>query len=436
MQQNESNTGRRKRVVLTTFGSLGDLHPYLAIALGLQARGYESIIATSPCYRQKIERLGLGYRSLRPDSDFVSDPAVMRRIVSRLGLIRVVNEILFPVLRESYEDTRKAAEGADLLVSHPLAAYVTRLVAEKTGVPWVSTMPAPLGFFSICDPSVFPLAPALSNKLRLLGPAFWRPAFWLGRRATRFLAKPWYQLRAEIGLPPTIEGNPLADSHSPLMVLAPFSKLLADKQPDWPPQTVISGFATFDDGGAGLPAALAGFLDDGPAPIVFTLGTAVAADAGTFFEQSVAAAKLVGHRAVLIVQDPRNRLPDLPAGIAAFDYAPFSELFPRAAVIVHHGGIGTTGLAMRSGCPMLVVPSAWDQPDNAERVARLGTARTLPRHRYTGAARRPNCDNYWGIRPTRYGRGRLENGYSKRTASVGPVMLWNLSCDEGRPATS
>ncbi len=69
--------------------------------------------------------------------------------------------------------------------------------------------------------------------------------------------------------------------------------------------------------------------------------------------------------------------------MAAFDYAPFSELFPRAAVIVHAGGVGTSGLAMRSGRPALAVPYAHDQPDNAERVARLGIARTVPAWRYT-----------------------------------------------------
>ena len=71
--------------------------------------------------------------------------------------------------------------------------------------------------------------------------------------------------------------------------------------------------------------------------------------------------------------------------MTACDYAPFSELFPRAAAIVHHGGIGTTGLAMRSGRPMLVMPCAWDQPDNAERVARLGIARIISRRHYTPA---------------------------------------------------
>jgi UDP:flavonoid glycosyltransferase YjiC (YdhE family) len=202
----------------------------------------------------------------------------------------------------------------------------------------------------------------------------------------RWLARPWYRLRQEIGLPPVADLNPLTEGHSPALHLATFSKWLADKQPDWPAQTVVTGFPWYDrDGDAGLPPALARFLDSGPPPVVFTVGTAVSADAGSFFEQSVGAAKLLGRRAVLLLKEPHNRPRSLPEGVAAFEYAPFSELFPHAAAIVHHGGIGTTGLAMRSGRPMLVMPCAWDQPDNAERAARLGIARTIPRHHYTPA---------------------------------------------------
>ena len=84
--------------------------------------------------------------------------------------------------------------------------------------------------------------------------------------------------------------------------------------------------------------------------------------------------KALGRRAVLLVgTELKNSLPDpLPAGVAAFDYAPFSELFPRAAAIVHQGGVGTTAQAMRAGRPMLVVPFSHDQPDNAERVEQAG----------------------------------------------------------------
>jgi UDP:flavonoid glycosyltransferase YjiC (YdhE family) len=375
---------RKRRIVLTTFGSLGDLHPYIAIGRGLQARGHEVVVATSPCYRQKIEALRLGYRAIRPDSAWVNDADVMRRFMHiRWGLIRVGREWVLPALRESYEDILAASEGADLLVSHPLAAYATRLVAEKTGILWASTMPAPMGFFSAYD-AVPAAVPLFSKHLRLLGPTFCTALRWLAKRGTRFLAKPWYRLRAEIGLPPAREANPLSDSHSPLLVLALFSRALADQQPDWPPHTILTGFPLYDQvGEAGLPPALARFLSDGPPAIVFTLGSAVPTEAGPFFEHSVAATNLLGRRAVLIVKDARNRLPLLPDGMAAFDYAPFSQLFPRAAAVVHHGGIGTTGLAMGSGRPMLVMPSAWDQPDHAERVTRLGIARTVPRTRYT-----------------------------------------------------
>jgi UDP:flavonoid glycosyltransferase YjiC (YdhE family) len=293
--------------------------------------------------------------------------------------------MVLTALRESYEDTLAAAEDADLLLSS-MATLATRLVAEKRGIPWVSAMHVPTLFFSAYDPPLLPGFAGLSRTFRFLGPAFWGP---LGRFmiwATGWMGRPLYRLRQEIGLPPAPEVNSLVEGYSPRLHLALFSKHLLDKQSDWPAQTLVTGFPWYDtEGSTGLPAALAQFLDDGPPPIVFTLGTAVAADAGTFYESSARAARLLGYRAVLILKDPRNRPPLLPDGVAAFEYAPFSQLFPRAAAIVHHGGIGTTGLAMRSGRPMLVMPCAWDQPDNAERVARKGISRTISRHRYTPA---------------------------------------------------
>ena len=128
----------RKRIVLTTFGSLGDLHPYIATALELQKRGHEAVLATCKYHRQRIEALGIGFRAVRPDVDWMINPTVMRRLMDlRRGTERVVREIVLPVIRQSYEDTRAAAENADLLVSHVLT-YATRLVAEKKGSPWAA----------------------------------------------------------------------------------------------------------------------------------------------------------------------------------------------------------------------------------------------------------------------------------------------------------
>src|SRR5262249_37445269 len=147
-----NSTPSARRVVFATLGSWGDVLPYLAIALGLRERGHQVILATSACYREKVHALGVGFRAMRPDSDWVADPALMRRRSHPgLGLIRVAREWLLPALRQTYEDTAAAVEGADLLVSHPLAAYAARLVAEKKRVPWVSTMLVPVGFFSVHD---------------------------------------------------------------------------------------------------------------------------------------------------------------------------------------------------------------------------------------------------------------------------------------------
>ena len=159
-----------KRIVITTVGSLGDVYPFLAIALGLQSRGHDVLLATCEAYRKKIEGLGLGFRPLRPDSDALDDPAVMGRYMDlRRGTKRVLRDWVMPVIRESYEDTQAAAEGADLLVSHAIT-FATRLVAEKRGIPWVSTMVSPVGFFSAFAPPLMPGYPGLSKAIRRMGP--------------------------------------------------------------------------------------------------------------------------------------------------------------------------------------------------------------------------------------------------------------------------
>jgi UDP:flavonoid glycosyltransferase YjiC (YdhE family) len=407
-----TTSGKKKRILLTTFGSLGDLHPYVAVALGLQSRGHEAVIATSGFYRQKIEGLGIGFRLVRPDKpDFEADPDLMRRIMDRRQGTETVIKFMMPVLRQSYEDTLAAAAGADLLVSHSLT-FTTRLVSEKTGIPWASTLLQPIGFMSVYDPPVLPVGSFLS-KLRFLGPTFHRLLFGLGMWSVRSWCEPWHCLRAELGLPPT-PANPLFEGqHARSLVLALFSKVFAAKQPDWPTQTILTGFPFYDqDGEPAMVADLVRFLDAGPPPIVFTLGSSAVLDAGRFYEYSAAAARLLGRRAVLLVgKDTPNRAASYPDGVMAVDYAPFSEVFPRAAAIVHQGGIGTTAQAMRAGKPMLVMPYAHDQPDNAARLVRLRIARTLSRSRYSPARAAAELKQL------------LEDpGYANRAAEVGKAI--------------
>ena len=200
------------------------------------------------------------------------------------------------------------------------------------------------------------------------------------------MIQPVYSLRAEVGLPRG-EQPLLAGQHSPTLVLALFSSVFGKPQPDWPPNTRAVGFSFYDRrdyfGESEVEPDLLKFLNDGPPPIVFTLGSSAFWVAKDFYRDSIKAAQALGQRALLLIGHERN-LPSepLPDGVAAFEYAPFGEVFPRALAVVHPGGVGTTGQGLRAGRPVLIVPHAHDQFDNAARVVRLGCGRSIPRPRY------------------------------------------------------
>ena len=417
----------RRRFVLTTFGSFGDLHPYIALALELRARGHQVVLATHEIYRPIIEAEGIDFHTVRPDVlDFGEEAEFMKRVMDlRTGPKYLICELAMPYLRASYADLSAACEGADMFVTHPLA-IAAPLIAEQRraqGMAWASVAIAPLSFMSAYDPSILAPAPWLRH-LHGLGPGFYRMLLQMMKRTTDPWVKPWHQFRKELGLPPTT-ANPVLDGQfSPDLTLALFSPLLAAPQPDWPPHTVVTGFPFYDRHGAEdrLDPALDAFLNAGEPPIVFTLGSAAVMAAGDFYAQSVAAAQKLGRRALLLVgRDPANRPAQLPPGIAAFDYAPYSQVFPRAAAIVHQGGIGTTAQALRAGRPALIVPFAFDQPDNAMRVVRMGVGRTLARRLYTAD------------RVAEELRALLEdNRYANQAAAIGP----QIQAEEGASRAS
>jgi rhamnosyltransferase subunit B len=367
-------------IVFTTFGSLGDLFPFLAVGSALQARGHRALIATSEAYRPTVEARGLAFRPVRPDlAPLASLPKVQEWLWDpRHGAEFLVRALMLPHLQASYEDLRAACAGAALLVAHPLA-YAAPLVAETLGLPWLSVALQPFGFFSTYDPPVLAAMPMLRH-LRRLGRRPHQLLFGLASRQTWAWAQPIQTLRKRLGLSPVRQNPLMAGAFSPYGTTAWFSRGFAAPQPDWPPQTTLTGFPFLRED-APLEPELACFLQAGEPPIVFTLGSAAVMRAGNFYQEALAAAKRLGRRAVLLVgTDPHNRPGSaLPATVHVMEYAPYSALFARAACVVHHGGIGTSAQALRASRPMLVVPWAYDQPDNAERLRRLGVCRTLSR---------------------------------------------------------
>jgi rhamnosyltransferase subunit B len=376
------------KIVLATFGSLGDLHPMLALGRELRGRGHAITVAAMEFYRERIEANGFEFAPMRPHFD-VEDRALAAELMQmKKGPEKLIREIIFPELRGMFDDLMRAVEGADLLVTGEVV-YAAKSIVEKTGIKWISVSLAPLSFFSSYDPNVYPTA-EWYKYLHFLPVAFHRTLFKFMRSTIADWLEPYKIFRRELGLDenhdPIFFGK-----NSNLLHLAMFSKVLAKPQPDWHRPTLQTGFCFYDgqnDAGK-MPAGLQEFLDAGEPPIVFTLGSAAVWDAGNFFEESAKAARILNRRAVLIY-GAMNEPPEISengeanqSSIAAFDYAPFSLVFPRAACVVHQGGAGTTGQVLRAGAPALIMPYGHDQPDNAARCERIGAAKIISRDDYT-----------------------------------------------------
>lgn len=372
-----------KRIVLTTFGSLGDVQPFLAIGSALREQDYEVVIATSEIYREQVGAAGLEFHPVRPNrTPGQQDPDFLDRLLrGRQSPAAIFRHMFLPSLRESTEDMLAAVAEADAVVAHPLACGA-RLAAEAKRLPWISAVMQPMGYLSAYEPPVIG-PPWIAATMRGCGPGPTR-SFQRGARAlTGLWAQDWRALRAELGLQESREHPLWEGQHSGLLSLGLFPGILGAPQPDWPAAARVTGFPFYHPPGRKLDPALMRFLGAGEPPVVFTLGTTAVNDPGRFYEESAAAVERLGLRAILVA-GPGNleRLNGLSGNVMAVPFAPHDLLFPHALAIVHQGGIGTLSEALCAQKPMLIMPYGHDQADNAWRAARLGVSRTVSRRRY------------------------------------------------------
>lgn len=382
MNESSAPQGNRSSaaIALVTLGSLGDLHPCLALGGELRRRGHRVRVVTTEYYRSRVEALGLDFRPIRPDWDPTAPELIGQCEDLKNGPEILFRRLILPHLRDTYEDLRTAVQDADLMLAGELV-FAAPLVAEKLSLPWASLILSPCSFLSARDPSVLVNVPWMMG-LRRAGWIPYRAVFNAARRATRPWWTPVRNLRREEGLRERCD--PLVkDKFSPLRVLALFSSWLARPQADWPAQTVQPGFVFHNEppSGNGLGAELERFLGAGDPPLVFTLGSTAVSHPGSFYATSMEGARRLAARAVLI--GATRDVQQLGSDILSVPYAPYAQVFPSAAVIVHQGGSGTTAQALRAGRPMLFVPWGWDQPDNGARVERRGAALCIPKGRYS-----------------------------------------------------
>lgn len=365
------------KVIFLSAGSDGDIHPHLGLGCELTARGHEVLFLTSFEYIDMARECGFDALSvLRPEDKQQFDHAEKLSITSK---VRLRCKFFSRKIAEIFELAAGQLDKRSIIVCPPFGYAVAKLLHLRYGVPYVSTVLSPASLCSLIDPPAFKSGewfsrlPYAARKL-------------LFRGAEQFFIDPIFR----IVLRDVIRKLDLPRPHrvmrewcySQQRILGLFPDLFCPKPDDWPTQLALTGFPLFNQPlfnqgteRAELPPGLNRFLSAGAPPVVFTPGTETR-NARTFFEAAVRAAEETGSRGVLLTR-LADQLPPLPATICHEDYAPLHLLIPEAAVVVHHGGIGTTAQCLRAGVPQLVVPGRLDQFDNAQHVERLGCGRVL-----------------------------------------------------------
>jgi UDP:flavonoid glycosyltransferase YjiC (YdhE family) len=370
-------------VMLIPMGSTGDVYPLVGLGAVLRSRGHRVEVIANSYYQSIIERAGLEfvelgtYEDLRPG---IENPDLWHR---QKGFLILAQAIL-PLMRPLYEIiARRYVPGETIVVASSLA-LAARVAQEQLGLPLVTVHLQPTVFRSAYEKSEF--------LPRLFSPRWLRVP---GKRLLDWLldvllldpvmGREINALRTSLGLP-RVRRPMYRWLHSPQLVLGLFPEWFAAPQPDWPPQTRLTGFPLYDDPARQeIPKEVEAFLAAGTPPIVFTPGSAMK-HGRQFFAESVTACRLLGRRGLLLTRFPEQIPDNLPEGVCHFDYLPLSQVLPRAAALVSHGGIGTVSQALAAGIPQLVMPMAFDQFPNAARLVRLGVARSLPAKAYRGQA--------------------------------------------------
>jgi rhamnosyltransferase subunit B len=351
---------------IVALGSGGDVYPQIAIGKALRERGHRVVVISNAYFEASAQRAGLEFMSCGTTGD--ANAAVENPDLFKFGkgfrvlfneILRVTPEV-YRIIAENY------VRGETVLIGG-FSAFGARLAQEKFGVPMASIHLQPVLLRSLNEQPGVPTSerakPLVRGFRRLLLPALDR---WVFDPA---LAPGLNRIRRELGLP-DVKRVMNSWIHSNELVIGLFPDWFASQQPDWPRNTVLTGFPVLDDGQEFSPE-LERFLGQGPPPVVFTAGTAMQF-ARPFYQNAVEICRITGRRGLLMTQFAEQVPRDTPPGVRHFTYAPFTQLLPRAAALVHHGGIGTVAQAFAAGIPQLITPFNFDQPDNACRVRRLG----------------------------------------------------------------
>ncbi len=375
----------KEKILVSTFGSLGDLYPFVALAHELNKAGYHSIIATSSDYEDYLLSEGLDFRAVRPDAQLLSQKLNMTLAEIGNEMSRndrfLFNKIIFPFLTETYDDLSIATVGVRAIVSHSIS-FSARLVAEKKQIPCFTIHLSPLMFYSAYDPPHGSKIPFIRNPGNKLSASYNQLMIFLFSQLAGLWARPLSKFRHENKLNKKFGLDLLFNTKNTAGHIGLFSPCLLRKIQIKDRFKYVAGHSFHDnfDKSDCLAENLQQFLNHGDEPVIFTLGSFINRDRIHLYKLINKVASSFSLRTILLVHEDEVSFLKTQVDNNCFvaSYVRHSLIFKHCRLIIHHGGIGTSGQALRSGRPQFILPFLGDQFDNAERLKRLGVGTFSP----------------------------------------------------------
>ena len=368
------------KIMLTTWGTTGDVRPFLALANELKIAGHKVQVCASSVYGQQFQQIGVGFRPVgvpfeKDRFDRIMDGIINIRNPLKSALV-IAKEGILNQAEQWYNDCLDAMTDCDIVVCHS-ADMPGQEAAIKRNLPWMTVSYCP-GFIK----SVYTAPSPAPNLGRCGNYLMWK----IVELMMYYQADPLFNAFFD-----SVGGDPrsligIKGMYSSQLNLVASSPSITRPPPDLPPYHKFTGAWFFEEPDYEVPIDLCRFLDQEPKPVIVSFGSMGGTRGRETTRTIVDAIQITGQRAIiqagwgeLGVESSR-----WGSNILSVGHVPHDFLFRQGRCVVHHGGAGTTHAACLAGVPSIVIPHLADQPYWGGRLQKLGVApKILPRKQMT-----------------------------------------------------
>ena len=357
------------KITILTYGSRGDIQPFLALAVGLQQAGHQVKLAAPHRFENFINQYGISFAPLAGDPEVIS-ARLNNAGANPVRMVRAISDYIFSIADQVVRQAFAACDDTDLIVHSFLFTTGGHSLARKLDIPDISVQTFPVFAPTRAIPPVaVPVVPPglLSYFFHwLITQIFWHGGN-LGFRQLRKRLPNTFDLDLHwpFALDKTRIRTPLVLTCSPTIIPRP---------DDWSSSHIHTpGYFFLDElKSYQPPAKLTDFLSAGKPPVCVTFGSTIHKNPERIYRAVLGALERTANRAIILSGWSDLQNIRLSESVFVIDSAPHNWLLPQCKTVIHHGGAGTTAAGLRAGVPSIIVPSAADQPFWGKQVNAAG----------------------------------------------------------------